>query len=207
MLQLENLIMATTFRKLLNLNNENQSLRNSSLVVVDAQREYLDGNLPLTGIESALDQISHILYRARSLGTNIIHVQHFSPEGAPLFNPNDKFVEIIDSVKPIGTEPVIKKNLPDSFANTDLDERIKASGKQDLVVVGFMTHACISATVRSALNYGYHTTVVANACATRDLPSLQNADDIPAATVHDATMAALSDLFARVISDEKALKD
>ncbi len=199
--------MATTFRKLLNLNDENQSLKNSSLVVVDAQREYLDGNLPLTGIDKALDQISHILHRARSLGANIIHVQHFSPKGAPLFNPDDKFVDIIDAVKPIGTEPVIKKNLPDSFANTDLDARIKASGKKDLVVVGFMTHACISATVRSALNYGYHTTVVANACATRDLPSLKNGEDIPAATVHDATMAALSDLFARVIADDKALKD
>ncbi|MBX9951490.1 MAG: cysteine hydrolase [Candidatus Obscuribacterales bacterium] len=199
--------MATTFRKLLNLNNENQSLADSSLVVVDAQREYLDGNLPLSGIEQALDQISHILYRARSLGTNVIHVQHFSPKGAPLFNPDDKFVEIIDAVKPIGTEPVIKKNLPDSFAGTDLDERIKTSGKKDLVVVGFMTHACISATVRSALNYGYHTTVVANACATRDLPTLESNDIIPAGTVHDATMAALSDLFARVIADEKSLKD
>ncbi|MCC7532216.1 MAG: cysteine hydrolase, partial [Candidatus Melainabacteria bacterium] len=40
----------------------------------------------------------------------------------------------------------------------------------------------------------------------RDLPDLQN-DDIPASTVHDATMAALSDLFARVIADEKALKN
>ncbi|MCC7527853.1 MAG: cysteine hydrolase [Candidatus Melainabacteria bacterium] len=198
--------MATTFRKLLNLNNENQSLAESTLVVVDAQREYLDGNLPLTGIEKALDQIAHILYRARSLGTNIIHVQHFSPIGAPLFNPDGKFVDIIDTVKPIKAESVIKKSLPDSFANTELDERIKASGKKDLVVVGFMTHACISATVRSALNYGYHTTVIANACATRDLPDLQN-DDIPASTVHDATMAALSDLFARVIADEKALKN
>ncbi len=199
--------MATTFRKLLNLNNENQRLADSTLVVVDAQREYLDGNLPLTGIEKALDQISHILYLARSLGTNVIHVQHLSPKGAPLFNPDDKFVEIIDTVKPIGTEPTIKKNLPDSFAQTDLDERIKASGKNDLVVVGFMTHACISATVRSALNFGYHTTVIANACATRDLPTLQNSDVIPAGTVHDATMAALSDLFARVIVDDKALKD
>ncbi len=199
--------MATTFRKLLNLNNEDQSLADSTLIVVDAQREYLDGNLPLTGIEKALDQIAHILYRARSLGTNIIHVQHFSPKGAPLFNPDDKFVDIIDTAKPIGTEPTVKKNLPDSFAQTDLDERIKASGKRDLVIVGFMTHACISATVRSALNYGYHTTVIANACATRDLPALKNGDDIPAATVHDATMAALSDLFARVIADDKALKD
>ncbi|MCC6978679.1 MAG: cysteine hydrolase [Candidatus Melainabacteria bacterium] len=199
--------MATTFRKLLNLNNEDQSLANSTLIVVDAQREYLDGNLPLSGIDKALDQISHILYRARSLGTNIIHVQHFSAKGAPLFNPDEKFVDIIDEVKPIGTEPVIKKNLPDSFADTDLDKRIKSSGKNDLVVVGFMTHACISATVRSALNYGYHTTVVANACATRDLPTVQSNDVIAAGTVHDATMAALSDLFARVIADDKALKD
>ena len=199
--------MATTFRKLLNLNNENQSLADSSLVVVDAQREYLDGNLPLSGIDKALDQISHILDRARTLGTNIIPVQHFSPKGAPLFNPDDKFVEIIDAVKPMGAENVIKKNLPDSFAGTDLDERIKASGKKDLVVVGFMTHACISATVRSALNYGYHTTVIANACATRDLPTLENSGVIPAGTVHDATMAALSDLFARVIADDKSLKD
>lgn len=53
----------------------------------------------------------------------------------------------------------------------------------------------------------YHATGVTNERATRDLQSLQLGGDIPAATIYDATMAALSGLFARVIADEKAFKD
>ncbi|MDR3526599.1 MAG: isochorismatase family protein, partial [Rhizomicrobium sp.] len=63
----------------------------------------------------------------------------------------------------------------------------------------FMTHMCVSTTVRAALDYGYLSTVVADACATRDLPS-HSGGIVSAALLHEAEIAALSDRFANVFT-------
>lgn len=61
-----------------------------------------------------------------------------------------------------------------------------------------MTHMCVSATARAAHELAWRTTVVADASATRDLPDSLGNDSIPAAVIHRAALAALSDRFASV---------
>src|SRR5258708_11868081 len=51
-------------------------LSDSTVVVIDAQREYVDGKLPLVGIEPALAEIGRLLGRARALQVPIIHIVH-----------------------------------------------------------------------------------------------------------------------------------
>jgi hypothetical protein len=51
--------------------------------------------------------------------------------------------------------------------------------------------------VRAALDLGYGSTVVASACATRDLPAASGGV-VPAAVLHEAELAALSDRFAMI---------
>ncbi len=67
-----------------------------------------------------------------------------------------------------------------------------------------MTHMCVSSTVRAALDFGYRCTVVAGACATRDLPDGAGGV-VPAPVLHRAELAALSDRFATVVADSAAL--
>jgi nicotinamidase-related amidase len=74
-----------------------------------------------------------------------------------------------------------------------------------LIIAGFATHMCISATTRSALDHGYVSTVVAAACATRDLPDALGKGVVPAAEVQRATLAALADRFATIVPDAAAL--
>ena len=59
-----------------------------------------------------------------------------------------------------------------------------------------MSHMCIDTSVRAARNHGYDITLLHDACATRDLS--WNEKTIPAATVHEAFMAALHGAFADV---------
>jgi nicotinamidase-related amidase len=99
---------------------------------------------------------------------------------------------------------VIAKGLPNAFAGTALDERIRATGRKELILIGFQTHMCISATARSALDHGYRTTIVASACATRDLPNPLGGVT-PAEVLHAATLSALADRFAVVVPDAGAL--
>jgi nicotinamidase-related amidase len=176
------------------------------LVVVDAQREYTEGKLPLPGVEAAVGEITLLLARARVSGTPVVHVvQHGRPGGA-IMDPNGAMVEVIAPLTPQAGETIVVKHLPNSFAGTNLGEVLQQTGRKELIVVGFMTHMCVSATVRSALDHGYRCTVVAAACASRDLPDGRGGV-VPAAEVHRVELAALGDRFAAVAPSAATIQD
>ncbi len=188
---------ASTLLDMLHAPAKPATLSKSAVIIVDAQREYLDGNVKLSGIEDALVEIKKLLARARAEKRPIFHIVHHTAPGAPIFAPDSPTSAIIDSVKPEGSEPVIAKPLPSSFVNTDLDKFVKETGCEELVIAGFMTHMCINATTRSAVDLGYRPTVIGSACATRDLPS-PDGKVISAAVLHESNLASLADLLACV---------
>ncbi|MEJ2693514.1 MAG: cysteine hydrolase family protein [Candidatus Thiodiazotropha sp.] len=171
-------------------------LSESVVLVIDAQREYVDGSLALAGMDRALAEGSRLLHRARAAGAPVIHVVH---KGAgPLFNPAGPYFSIAEPMAPAAREPVIEKRLPNAFAGTELEQRLAATGRKHLIVVGFMTHMCVSSTVRAALDLGYATTLVGDATTTRDLPD-SSGGTISAQAVQQASLAALADRFAVVV--------
>ena len=177
----------------------------AALVIIDAQLEYVTGALALPDVRPALAEASRVLDLARRAGAPVIHIVHHGRPGGALFNPDGPLSGIAPEVAARAGEPVIAKSLPNAFAKTTLAATLEATGRKELVVAGFMTHMCVSATVRSALDLGYRTTVVADATATRDLPDPLGGI-VPAATVHHATLAALADRFAVVVRNADAWK-
>lgn len=178
-------------------------LANLILVLIDYQMEYVDGRLSLPGAVFAIGEAARLLDAVRRAGRPIFHVQHQGRPGG-LFGPDGSGFKLAPALTPLGAEPVINKRLPNSFAGTDLDARLRASGAREIVFAGFMTHMCVSSTVRAAVDLGYAATVVAAACAARDLPDGQGAV-VDAATVHRAELAALGDRFAAIAPDVAAL--
>ena len=69
---------------------------------------------------------------------------------------------------------------------------------ETLIIAGYMTHNCIDSTAREAFHRGYRVGVVADACATRDLPGPDGAT-IPAATLNAAVLAGLGDRIAEIV--------
>ncbi len=187
-----------TLLQIAGVNTRPASLSDSVVVIIDAQREYTDGRLPLAGIDNAVRETAALLERARQNGTPVVHVIHRSKPGSALFDPNGPFVEIVPELAPQTGETVIAKSLPNAFAGTGLEQRLAQSGRKNLIVAGFMTHMCVSATVRAALDLGYRTTVVEGATATRDLPD-GTGGTVPAAMVQRAEIAALRDRFAAIV--------
>lgn len=173
-------------------------LSESVVVIIDAQREYVDGKLRLDGIDASLKEASLLLERARKAGTPVIHVVHKGKKGGALFDPDGPFVEIAAPVAPRPGETIVTKALPNAFANTNLEEMLSRIGRKNLIVIGYMTHMCVSSTVRAALDRGYRTTVVERATATRDLPATDGGQ-VPAHTLQSASLAALADRFATVV--------
>jgi nicotinamidase-related amidase len=179
-------------------------LDKSALVIIDAQLEYQNGKLPLDGIDNAVLEAAKLLKLARERGVPVFHVVHHSPAGAPLFAEDGPYAPIMPLLTPAAGEVVVRKTLPNSFAGTDLDALIKSTGRTELIIAGFMTHMCVSATARAATDLKYRSTVVANATATRELPDPLGGT-IPASVVHRVALTELADRFAIVVKDTAAL--
>jgi nicotinamidase-related amidase len=168
------------------------------LLIIDAQREYTDGLLPLPGVDEAIGALATLLEKARKAGTPVVHVRHQSKGKA--FNPSSAGYEIVAPLTPRAGETIIDKGLPNAFAGTDLAKHLAASGRKNLIVGGFMTHMCVSATVRAATDLGFMSTIAADTVATRDLPDATGGATIGADAINRITLAALSDRFAWVVA-------
>jgi nicotinamidase-related amidase len=176
----------------------------SAVVVIDAQNEYVNGKLPLPGVNAALDNIAILLKAARAAGAPVVHVQHKGRAGG-LFDPGADSFKLAPQAAAQSGEAIVEKPLPNAFAQTNLQDVLSKTGKKSLIVAGFMTHMCVSSTVRAALDLGYRTTVVADAAATRDLPDPTGGPALPAAELHRAALAGLADRFA-IVARLSALK-
>lgn len=69
-----------------------------------------------------------------------------------------------------------------------------------MTVTGAISYMCIDATVRAAVDFGYKTTMVHDACATLDLEF--GGTQVPAAQVHATIMAAIAFNYGEVIDTD-----
>ena len=183
---------------------DNAHLSEAVLLIIDAQREYVDGNLPLAGIDAALRVGGTLLDRARTAGTPVIHILHRG--GGPLFNPENGGYQPAGPLIPQTGETVIDKTMANAFAGTGLQRELEQIGRKKLIVIGFMTHNCVSSTVRAAKDLGYAITIVAPATGTRDLPDGRGGI-VSAARLQAACLAGLSDTLAKIVWDADAILD
>ena len=194
-----------TLRALSEMPLEPAGLAESTLVLIDCQKTYTYGVMELDGVQSALDETAALLDRARTAGIPIIHVQHDDGPGS-FYDVEGESGAIVERVAPRDGEPVVRKQYPNSFVETDLDEQLKAVGATNLVIAGFMTHMCVNSTARAAFNLGYAPTVVAAATATRSLPGI-GGEQVPASVIQEASLAGIADLFAVVVPNASAIGD
>ncbi|WP_406843406.1 cysteine hydrolase family protein [Flavobacterium soyae] len=177
---------------------------NKALLIIDIQKEYFEnGALELVNPIGASENAKKLLEHFRKENGTVVHVQHISGEGVPFFIPGTQGVEIHENVKPLLGEKVITKQFPNSFRGTDLLEYLQSKEITHLVIAGMMTHMCIDAATRAAFDFGFECTVIGDACATRDLQI--NGQDVKAADVHNAFLAALEFFYGKILTTEQYL--
>jgi nicotinamidase-related amidase len=189
--------MRPTLRELTGAGNQAAHMKDSALILIDAQNTYRAGVMQLEGVEEALVQCRLLLATARSAGRPVIHIMNDAGPGSP-YDVRAEIGQIAEPVAPLPGELVVTKNYPSSFEKTDLDAKLKSLGVQNLILAGFMTHMCINSTARAGFNLGYKPTVVASCTATRSLPS-PTGGSLSAKQVHEGALAAIADLFAVVV--------
>jgi nicotinamidase-related amidase len=179
----------------------------TALILIDIQNDYFPGGkMELAGSIQTAAAATRLLAAFRKNGWSVYHVQHVSDRsGAYFFLPDTPGVEIHESVTPLPSEPVIVKHYPNSFHQTDLEERLRADKIGSLLICGMMSHMCVDATVRAASDLGFDCIVTHDACATRDLTF--NGVTVAAAQVHASFMAALSAVYSQVKGVDEILEN
>ena len=169
------------------------NLSNASLLIIDAQNEYLSGPLALSGMDAATANIARLLEAARKARRPVIHIRHLGTVGG-MFDPQGERGAFIKGLEPQGDELIIEKRMPNAFNDTGLQKALENLGSLDVIVCGFMSHSSVSTTVRAAKNLGFRCTLVEDACATRDLP--YKGGILSAEHVQQTEMAIMADNFA-----------
>ncbi|MEI6762078.1 MAG: isochorismatase family cysteine hydrolase [Betaproteobacteria bacterium] len=143
------------------------------------------------------------------LGQPVLHVTigaaHADALDAPLhmrrlFTEFRNFVgsrehEILDELKPLPGEHVLRKTTIGAFASTNIDSLLRALGCEQLYLTGVSTNMCVETTAREAADRGYGVTLVEDACGTTH-------EDL-----HQVTMRNFQRLFGRVRSCDEALAE
>lgn len=171
-----------------------------ALILVDIQNDYFaGGKWPLSGPDAAAEKAARLLKAFRGAGDLVVHIRHEAADAdAPFFVAGTPGADIHPSVANLAGEPVIVKHHINSFRDTGLKAVLDQHGIDTLVIVGSMSHMCVDGVVRAAVDFGYDTTVIHDACATLDLEF--DGVKVPAAQVHAAFMAALAFGYAKVVS-------
>jgi nicotinamidase-related amidase len=177
-----------------------------ALILIDIQNDYFPGGrMELVGSMEAAGAAARLLACFRKASWPAYHIQHISTQPtATFFLPGTAGVDIHHSVSPLPNEPVITKHYPNSFRETDLLERLKADGIDQLLICGMMTSMCVDATVRAAFDLGFVCTVAHDACATRDLTF--DGETIPTRQVHGSFLAALGAVYANIRTTDAILE-
>ncbi|EOW9529421.1 cysteine hydrolase family protein [Bacillus cytotoxicus] len=177
----------------------------TALLLVDIQNDYFpNGKIELRNAVEASEYARQLLQYFRQTDQPIFHIQHVSfGDHATFFLPDTEGVHIHENVRPLQNETIILKHYPNSFRETNLLQKLQQFKIERVIICGMMTHMCIDATVRAAFDFGFHCTVIHDACATKDL-LFKNAT-IPAVYIHNTILASLNEGYADVISTEEFL--
>ena len=163
---------------------------NTALILIDIQDFYFPGgDVALEAPEAASINAAEVLELFRKKGLTVVHVRHeYDPGG-----------DIHTNVAPNPGEKVISKSEVNAFLNTDLLEYLNQNKIENIVLCGMQTHMCLEAATRAAHDFGFECTVIADACATRDLAF--GDQNVKAKDVHASTLKTLNS-YAEVVTTE-----
>ncbi|MEV7521397.1 isochorismatase family protein [Streptomyces sp. NPDC091371] len=184
--------VSKSLRDVIGLDSRLPRLAETTLVLIDFQNTYRSGVMALDGVEEALAAGARLLAAARAEGVPVVHVVDAG------YDLDSEPGAICAEVAPAEGEPVVVKQVPNGFHDTELEKTLRDLGAgKDLVLAGFMTHMCVTFTAEGAFHRGYRPTVVAEATATRSLAA-PDGTALPAATLQTAALVTIGDVFGTV---------
>lgn len=134
----------------------------AALLVIDVQNNVVEDAWHRDEI---VKNISSVVDKARAGNTKVIWIQHSSKD-LPI---GSKGWEFVPELKPLDSEPIVRKLYRSSFEDTELESLLKEMGVSRLFITGAQTNNCVRHTTHSALERGYDVTLIKDAHTTSDV--------------------------------------
>ena len=169
----------------------------TALIVVDVQNDFADpaGSLSVANGTALIPRINREIETARSNGGIVVATQDWHPPSTPHFAKDGGIWPVHCVADTWGAAlypdlalpadaPRVRKGingedgysgfttrdpLTGETAKTELDGLLRDAGVEHVVAVGLATDYCINATALDAIELGYRTDVLVDACAPVDL--------------------------------------
>jgi nicotinamidase-related amidase len=171
----------------------------TALLMIDAQEEYFAPGGPneLPAGFPALAKAAELLAAARAAGAHVVHVRHVVDHPmAEEFRAGSPEIEIRPEVAPVDAEPVIDKRAVSAFVATPLEQILREKGVRTVIVAGFMTQTCCTATAHEAVGRQYRTLFASDATAA------QNYGPHPHDEVHERALEQQRAIGSEVMTAE-----
>ena len=136
-----------------------------ALLVIDLQREFARrtaAGLPRSN-PGAEARVAQVLALARARGLAVIHIHHDDPDPKSGFRLGAPTGQPMDCAQPQPGEAVFVKHGSSAFIGTGLEDHLRASGIDTLIVIGAAVNFCVASTVRGAANLGFKVLLVRDA--------------------------------------------
>jgi nicotinamidase-related amidase len=125
---------------------------NTALLVIDVQRELFEKSIPIFNADTLLDNICALIDQAHRAGTPVFFIQHSSDK--ILLRGTDGW-QLHPRLQPQAIDKVVEKHHGNAFEKTNLKAQLDSLNIRQLVITGLVTHGCVKATCRGALELGY----------------------------------------------------
>ena len=175
----------------------------TALIVVDMQNDFVKegGTLVVPDAEATVPTIRGLLDSARESGIKVVFTQDTHNEGDPEWEIWPEHVregswgwEIVEELKPLEAEVVIRKVRYDAFYGTHLDHFLRIWEVDTLIICGTVANICVHYTAASAALRWYGVIIPKDATSALDPFDLE------------ASLRQTSFLFAGRITTSEAIE-
>ena len=171
--------------------------QHTALIIVDPQNDFCSpggcfdqlesSNMEM--IKSCIEHLEGLLAVARRAGIMIIFTQasnypNYIFKSAPvlgrfieILNPDSPLIcvegewghQIVDKLKPLPNEIIIKKHRYNGFIGTELNMLLRSNGIKTVIITGVTTDHCVLATISGAIDHDYYVVVPKDCVASQNV--------------------------------------
>lgn len=191
---------------------ENFLSKNSALIVVDMQNDFINGFLSVTNADTIIPVINEYIKLFEKNNLMVVFTRDWHPENHCSFRENGGIWPIHcvqntygaefhkDLYIPINKYIISKAFLPDleaysGFEKTELHDLFKKNNIDTVFICGLATDYCVKQTVLSALKLGYKTYLLVDAIKGVDLNNFDSEKAINEMISNGAKAIVLDELL------------
>lgn len=179
---------------------------NKALLVIDVQKEYFSGKMPVTHPPQTLKNILKAMDTAHDRGFPIVLIQHTAlGKNAETFLKGSDGWKLHPEVSGREYDHLVEKNLPGSFTGTDLEIWLREKNVDTLVISGYMTQMCCDTTARQAFHRGFKVEFLSDATGTLTVSNY--AGTVTDKELHRAILVTQAMRFSRVLSTDRWIEE